>query len=109
MSLEDSIAKLTAAVEANTAALKAGGGKSSSGSSGKTDDKPAAGKHTKDEMIAAINEVNEKCGTPDAKKIIADATGSASGKMKDITDPAKIDEAYLAAKKALATKEDGGL
>lgn len=106
MSLEQAIEKLTAAVEANTAALKAGGGKSGSGKSETTSssDSGYKAKHDKAAMQAALNEVKEKLGTPAAKALIKDVGGA--DKMADITDPKKIDEVYEAAKKKL---EDGDM
>ena len=101
MALEDKIEALTKAIEANTAALKAGGG-SSSGSSASTSTAAAsapASKHTRPEMQAALNEVKEKKGADAAKAIIKDKGGVA--KMAEIPD-AKIDDVFDAAKKALA-------
>lgn len=108
MSLEDAIVKLTAAVEANTAALKAGGG--TSASSTKTTKTESAGsasytpKHDKSKMTAALSEVKEKFDAATAKGIIKNV-GKAD-KMADITDPKLIDETYEAAVAKLAEKKD---
>ena len=95
MSLETSIDALTKAIEANTAALKSGGGAS------------YTAKHDKSKMQAALSEVKEKLGTPAAKAMIKDVGGK--DKMADITDPATIDKVYEAATKALAEAADGGM
>lgn len=103
MSLEDKIAALTAAVEANTAALKGGAGKSTSTASadkGETGYKP---KYDASKMAAALNDVKEKHGMPEAKKIVKEVGGAA--KMSEITDPATIDKVYEAAKKRLEEEE----
>ena len=89
MSLEEALKANTEALQAMTAALKAGGGKASGGGSG-------AGKYTKDQMSAALNDVKEKHGTPAAKAIIKSVGGV--DKIAEITDPAVIDKVYLAAK-----------
>ncbi len=102
MSLETSIDALTKAIEANTAALKAGGGApSSSASAGYT------AKHDKSKMQAALSEVKEKLGTPAAKALIKDVGGK--DKMADITDPSTIDKVYEAATKALAEASSGDM
>lgn len=109
MSIEQALAALTAALEANTAAL---GGAKAAPAAGKTD-KPAAGKaaaaayepkHTKEEMQAALAEVKEKAGTPAAKEIITEIGKAA--KMAEITDPKIIDACYAAAKAKLAEAEE---
>lgn len=111
MSLEDAILKLTAAVEANTAALKAGG--SAPAATGKaakepkTETKTEAAytpKHDKSKMTAALNEVKEKFDAATAKGIIKNVGGAE--KMAEINDPQKIDETYEAAIKKLAEKKD---
>jgi hypothetical protein len=107
MSIEQALAALTAAVEANTAAL--GGAKTAAPAASK----PAAEKstaktyepkHAKEEMQAALAEVKEKAGTPAAKEIITEI-GKAT-KMAEITDPKLIDACYAAAKAKLAEAED---
>lgn len=104
MSLEDAIAKLTAAVEANTAALKGGSAGKSGGASTKTGDAGYTAKHTKEAMQTALNSVKEKLGTPAAKALIKEVGGA--DKMADITDPKKIDEVTEAANKKLAEAEE---
>lgn len=102
MSLEDKIAALIAAVEANTAALKGGAGKSSSTSTASASSgyKP---KHDASKMAAALNEVKEKHGIREAKKIVMEVGGAA--KMSEITGPETIDMVYEAAKKRLEEEE----
>lgn len=114
MSLEQKIDELTAALQANTAALLGGGAKADKpAATGKTDkpaatgkaDKPAAyeAKHTKTEALAAIDEVKTKKGVPAAKAIIA-AVGFA--KLNEITEPKDLDSLYDKAKEALGDGED---
>jgi hypothetical protein len=109
MSLEKAIADLTVAIQENTAALKAGGGKAAASSGGETtantkpkgETKPSS-KHTRAEMQAALSELKEKKGTEAARTVIKDVGGA--GKMAEIPED-KIDAVYDAAKKAL---EDAG-
>ena len=104
MSIEQALANLQAAVEANTAAvLKAGGAVA---------DKPAAkapAKAAKSEpkvdrsaMNAALSEVKEKKGLEIAKGLIAKPGGAA--KMADIADD-KIQAVYDACKKVMDAEE----
>jgi hypothetical protein len=127
MSLEQAIAALTAAVEANTAALQGSGakpaapapaapapaeaaapaaGKRGPGRPKKEDSEKGDGgykpQYDKTKMMAVLNEVKEQHGVADAKKIIKEV-GKAD-KMADIVDPKLIDDCYLAAKALL----DGG-
>lgn len=90
MSLEEALAKNTAALEANTAALLKGGGKPAASGGGASAYKP---KHTYDEMTAALGELKEKSGGSDLPKEVIKTVGKAD-KMKDITDPALIDAVY---------------
>lgn len=115
MSLEQKIEALTAAVEALTVAMKAGGAAPAASASA---DKPAAAtkatkatkaaeyepKHSKEEMQAAMAEVKEKLGVAKAKEIRGEV-GKAD-KLADITDPKIIDAVYEAAQAALAAGED---
>lgn len=116
MSLEAAIATLTAAVEANTAALlgKSGGGKSSAGAdddgaktstrrrtSTKSDDKP---KYTADDVKAAAVKVKEELGTKAAKDLIKDHGADELAKLK----PAVFADFIEAAGKLLAGDDDGG-
>lgn len=113
MSLEQAIANLTAAVEANTAALT-GGTKPAASAGAAKSEKPAAAakaepkgyqaKHTKEAMQAALSEVKEKMGTPAAKAVMVDL--GHAGKMGEITDPKLIDDCYEAAKAKLAEAEE---
>lgn len=123
MSLEQAIAALTAAVEANTAALQGSGAKPAAPAPAEAAAPAPAGKrgpgrpkkgeadagdggykpqYDKTKMMAVLNEVKEQHGVADAKKIIKEV-GKAD-KMADIVDPKLIDDCYLAAKALL----DGG-
>ena len=112
MSLEESILKLVAAIEANTAALGVvpAPSKAAAPSTEKaaSTSKPAKAayeaKHSHEEMAAALGEVKEKFGAPAAKAIISETGGKA--KMAEITDPKTIDAVYDAAKAKL---EDEGM
>jgi hypothetical protein len=106
MSLEQAIEKLTAAVEANTAALKGGTGStkaSGKASGGETAYKP---KHSKEDMQSALGELKEKSGGSEAPKKIIKEVGGVD-KMAEITDPAVIDKVYEAAKAAVAALDEG--
>ena len=117
MSLEESILKLVAALEANTAAIglapaPSAGKAATPAATGKpaastsTPAKPAAyeAKHSHEEMAAALGEVKEKFGAPAAKAIISEVGGKA--KMAEIVNPKAIDAVYDAAKAKL---EDEGM
>ena len=113
MSIEEALSKLTAAVEANTAALLGAGGKAAapaaSTEKAASASKPAKAaayeaKHSHEEMAAALGEVKEKFGAPAAKAIIKETGGK--DKMAEITDPKTIDAVYDAAKAKL---EDDGM
>ena len=112
MSLEESILKLVAAIEANTAALGVvpAPSKAAAPSTEKaaSTSKPAKAayeaKHSHEEMAAALGEVKEKFGAPAAKAIIKETGGK--DKMAEITDPKTIDAVYDAAKAKL---EDEGM
>lgn len=109
MSLENAIAALTAAVEANTAALLKGGGASATSTAGadKAEKKKAAAyepKHTMEQMQALMNDVREKIGMPKAKEI-RDTVGKVA-KLSELTDPKVIDAVAEAAEKALAEHEE---
>lgn len=111
MSIEEALSKLTAAVEANTAALLGAGGKAAASTTApeKAPSKPAKAaayeaKHSHEEMAAALGEVKEKFGAPAAKAIIKETGGK--DKMAEITDPKTIDAVYDAAKAKL---EDDGM
>ena len=112
MSLEESILKLVAAIEANTAALGVVPAPSKvaapSTEKAASTSKPAKAayeaKHSHEEMAAALGEVKEKFGAPAAKAIIKETGGK--DKMAEITDPKTIDAVYDAAKAKL---EDEGM
>ena len=129
MSLEQTLAANTAALEANTAALLKGAvaavvtgekatttttNTTSTGSTAKekatpakekataTKEKTAASKHSREDMVAALTEVKEKFDVESTRALFQ----KHAEKMKDIPDSA-IDEIYLAAKEKLA-EGDGG-
>ena len=112
MSLEESILKLVAAIEANTAALgvvpapsKAAAPSTEKAASASKPAKAAyEAKHSHEEMAAALGEEKEKFGAPAAKAIIKETGGK--DKMAEITDPKTIDAVYDAAKAKL---EDEGM
>lgn len=118
MSLEQALVENTAALQALTAALKAGGTAPASEKAPaaekstkttkttKTEEpKGYQAKHTTDEMIAALTELKESKGLPEAKKIIKEV--GKKEKMGEITDPATVDAVYEAAKAALGGDEEG--
>lgn len=98
MSLEDKIAALTTAIEANTAALLKSGGSVKAGATSTADSgyKP---KYDASKMAAVLNDVREKHGMKEAKNIVQTVGGAA--KMSEITDAETIDKVYEAAKKRL--------
>lgn len=104
MSIEQALAALTAAVEANTAALKGGASAGKTETKNETKTKGYTAKHTKEEMLAAMNEVKEKIDA-DTAKGIRDSVGKVA-KLAELTDPATIDAVYDAAKAALKKAED---
>lgn len=116
MSLEDKIEALTKAVEANTAALLAGGGAAPAaasapaagkgGKGGKTTEKADTPKVSRDEMVKALNEVKESKGVAEAKRLIKEVGGA--DKMADIPD-GKIEVVYKAAKELLTAEEEEGI
>lgn len=116
MSLEDAILKLVAATEANTAAVLAAGGSpaaapaaapaadKAAGKGKKTETPaaaPAAPKITRDEVNAALEQVREKFGVEEAKKII-----SGEGKAPKRADIAE--ENFKAVYDACKAKMEGG-
>lgn len=133
MSLETEIQTLTTAVEALTAAIKAGGVAAPAGTTTAAADAPAPekktrkakeepeatktkeepevtktkeepkSKYTRDDMIAALNEVKEKKGVAEAKELIKSKGGV--DKMADVPE-AKIDAVYEAAKAALGAADE---
>lgn len=129
MTIEALLSDLIAAVNANTAALKAASvatgttttsadegtaTKSAKADKGKGDgkkaDAPAAakgGKYSKEQMTAALNEVKEKINVAAAKGLITEVGKAA--KMADINDPEVIDAVYEAAKAKLEEVGDGDM
>lgn len=109
MSLEEKIEALTKAIEANTAALKGGGGKSTGG--GAASGGATKGKHTKAEMQAALEKLKQmstsadaKAGLAAAKTVIAEKGGVS--KMAEIgDDPKVIDAVFDAATAKIAELE----
>lgn len=103
MSLEQALAANTAAVEALTAALKAGGG-TAGAAAGKTTttktktETKVTPKNSREEMQALLKKVKEEKSADDAKAIIKDVGGVE--KMADIPED-KIDAVFDAATTAL--------
>lgn len=94
MALEEAIAALTKALEANTKALGAGGGGSSGGGYS------YVAKHSQEEVANAVGEHKEKLGVPATKEMIKNAIGRESP-FKEITKASELDKIYDAAQKAL--------
>lgn len=106
MSLEDLIAANTKALEANTAALKAGGtGAASTGS------KPAAGtapKVTLEQIVTVLTEIKEAHGGPAFKEVLRKFGATKSAELKE-ADYAKVLKAAKDQLTALnAAAEAGG-
>lgn len=102
MSIEKALADLQAAVEANTAALLAAGGKAAAPAEGGTESKGKPGRPPKETKTAtptvdrsavnaALEEVKEKLGVEKAKAIIKNTGGA--DKRADIPD-AKLQAVY---------------
>jgi hypothetical protein len=106
MSLEQKIEALTAAVEALTAKMSGAsvGTPAATSKAAKAAAVEYTPKHTKDEMMVALNSVKEKFGQPVAKAIVVDI-GKAD-KMANITDPKLIDAACDAALAKMKEAED---
>lgn len=103
MSLEEKIAALTVAIEANTAAVKAGGGTPAAagkpagkgtGAAAATTTKP---KHTREELVAALGQVKEKSDAATARELFK----AHAEKMAGIPE-GKIDEVFAAATAKIA-------
>lgn len=112
MSIEKALADLTAAVEANTAAVLGKGGTAATTDkpAKATADKPAkattkkpASEHTREEMQAALAELKKEKGAPVAKEVISEHGGVE--KMAEIPDD-KIDAVYEAAVAAKEADDD---
>lgn len=113
MSLEDAILKLVAATEANTAAILAGGSaaaapaaapaaeKAAGKGKKETPAEKAAPKITRDEVNAALEQVREKHGIEEAKKIISE-----QGKAPKRADIAEAN--FQAVYDACKAKMEGG-
>lgn len=116
MSLEQAIEKLTAAVEANTAAL-AGGAKANTGAAATTKPgatakpgaaakaTPKAPTHTREELSTVLQSLAEKLGKEIPRDIIKEVGGV--DKSKEIPD-AKLDAVYEALAAKLAEEDGGG-
>ena len=110
MSLEQKIEALTAAIEANTAALLAGGTSAPAATTTtkttKAEKAPKAdeyvAKHTETEARAAIEKVKVDKGVPAAKAIIK-AVGF--DKLGDIKKAEDFDKLYDKAQEALAEED----
>lgn len=112
MSLEQKIEALTAAIEANTAALLGGAGAKAekpaaaekTTKTAKADKAPAyEAKHTKSEALAAIEEVKTKKGVPSAKAIIKEV---GFDKLAEIAKAEDLDKLYELSKAALAEEPE---
>lgn len=114
MSLEQKIEALTAAIEANTAALLGGG--AAKAEKPAATEKPAKtekaakveksayeAKHTKSEALAAIEEVKTKKGVPSAKAIIKEV---GFDKLAEITKAEDLDKLYELSKTAMAEEAE---
>jgi hypothetical protein len=112
MSIENALAALTAAVEANTAAIKAMGTAAPAAAAEKTTKPAKTGKsdggytpkHDKAQMQAALIEVKESKGVGEAKRIIKDI--GKQDKMADIVSPEIVDAVYVECCKVLVGDED---
>ena len=122
MSLEQALAANTAAIEALTAALQAGGVPAATSTAAaekpaKAEKAPKAeklakaekeagyeAKHDAREMQAALNKVKETKGVAEAKRIISEVGKAA--KMAEITDPKLIDAVFDECEKVLGSEED---
>ena len=110
-SIEELITELTAAVKANTAALKGGASsgdtKSSTTSTKTTNNKPPAtttkGKRTVEEASALIQKINDEHGKEEARGVLR-ACGI--GKLAELTT-ALADKVFKAATEKLAELDSG--
>lgn len=109
MSLEAKLEALTAAVLANTEALKgAKGAPAASGKPGKTSPAEKTSKFTPEQVKAAAVKVKDKLGTGEAKRLIKEV-GKADELMK--IEVGNYDAFIAACEKAVAAAEepeDGG-
>ena len=120
MSIEQTMQSLTEALNANTAALRgvpaaAGAAPASATSNGAGKGKAAAApavggvkrEHTRNEIIAVLNEVKDKLGTAAAKKLIKDKGGAE--RIAEVPE-GNFNTLYNAAKAALGggAAEDEG-
>lgn len=94
-----------AKAEAKTSAEAAPAPAASKPAAKATPKKPAS-EHTKEEMVAALNELKDAKGKEVARGVIRDVAGVA--KMDEIPDD-KIDAVYEAAKKAMEGDDDDGM
>lgn len=82
----------------------ASGGSTGSASSGKAADKPAAPKHSREEMQAIMNKLKEATDADTCRAVMADACGAPT-KMSEAKED-KFDAIYALAEKKLAEKAD---
>lgn len=114
MSLEEALAKTTAAIEALTAVMSKGAAAAPAATEGKTDKPargtrapaaaPAAPKIDRSEVNAALEGVKEKLGVEKAKAIISEAGKAA--KRADIAEE-NFQAVLDACKKAIDAGEEG--
>lgn len=110
--LEQLITALTAAVEANTAALLGGAApapaKSGTAAKSGTTSKPAAAKgpkHSVDQVHALVTKIGSEFGKDAARKVLKDSAGLA--RLAEVTD-ANADKVFAAATAAWEELSAGG-
>ena len=112
MTLEALILGLTAALEANTAALNANGGSAATGtdagaekttSTKKTTPEKTGPKHTKAEATAAVVALKDAAGAPAARELLA---SFGIDRVANIPED-KFDEVFDGANKALEAFKEG--
>ncbi len=113
-SLEDMIGSLTAALEANTAAILAGGSAPAAAAPAATTrpkpaakPKPAASKFTADQVRDTLIKVKSEVGEDEAKRIITEV-GGYEKLAQLVADPSKFDAVMEASETALAGGDDDG-
>lgn len=120
MAIEELISNLTAALEANTAAILGAGAnvgagaapaaepekKPSSGGRKKAADK-ATSKYTADQVRDTLIKVKSEVGEDEAKRIISEV-GGYEKLAQLVADPSKFDAVMEAAEAALSGEDEGG-
>lgn len=105
MSIEKALADLTAAVEANTAALKAGGGAAATTKVAKEtkETKVAKPTHTREELAAIMGKVKAEKSSDVAKALIL--SDGKSAKLAEVAEE-NIDALYAAAEAKLKEEDE---